>query len=207
MSRLSSNGSGPNVRRKKKKKKEAVEQADAGDGKAATGNEAQSHQQDYFDQWITHYSDFYAEHSRLDCEFRLSRMLVLAGRSWTKRIDNILRIETGQSRARWQALFTLGFAEQPVTMTELCKRERVQWPTMVRVIDGMARDGLVRREDNPSDGRSKLVYMTVEGRDMMVRIQQILDRERAQLLARLTCDELMSCTNLLERIFENAVAP
>ncbi len=162
---------------------------------------------DYFDQWITFYNDLYPKGSRLDREFRLTRMLILAGRSWVNRIDNTLRIETGQSRARWQVLFTLGFAEQPVTMTELCKRERVQWPAMVRVIEAMAREGLVRRKDNPLDGRSKLVYLTEKGRKMMNRIQPVLDRERAMILSRLTFDELKACYGMLERIFEDALTP
>ncbi|PQA89500.1 MarR family winged helix-turn-helix transcriptional regulator [Hyphococcus luteus] len=160
---------------------------------------------DQFDQWSSHYEDFYARGARLDREFRLSRMLVLAARSWMSRIDNILREETGETRARWQALFALGFAEQPATMSALSKRLRVQWPTLVRVMDGMEKDGLIRREDNPSDGRSKLVYVTAKGRRVMAKIQPILDRERAQVLSRLSDKELESCADMLERIFEDVI--
>jgi MarR family transcriptional regulator for hemolysin len=160
---------------------------------------------DYLDQWSTHYHDFYPDGSRLDREFRLSRILVLAGRSWVNRIDNILRVETGQTRARWQALFALGFAEQPATMSELSKRVRVQWPTLVRVIDGMERDGLIRREANPADGRSWLVYLTDHGVEVMHRIQPTLDQERARILAGLNDKELEACTELLTRIFEDMI--
>lgn len=162
---------------------------------------------DDFDEWSAHFEDFYPPDTRLSLEFRLSRMLVLAGRSWVNRIDNILRVETGQTRARWQALFALGFAEQPATMSELSKRLRVQWPTLVRVIDGMEQDGLVRREDNPADGRSKLVYVTAKGGKIMAKIQPILDRERAQVLTGFSDAELKSCAALLERIFEGVINP
>jgi MarR family transcriptional regulator for hemolysin len=160
---------------------------------------------DYFDPWVTRYHEFYPERSRLDLEYRTSRMLVLAGRSWMNRIDNILRVETGQTRARWQVLFALAFAEQPVTMTEICRRVRVQWPTMVRVIDGMVADGLLLRADNPGDGRSKLARLTPRGEEVMRQIQPILDRERSRILARLSTDELRLCTDLLNRIFEDAI--
>ena len=162
---------------------------------------------DYFDQWVTRYDRFYPASSRLDREFRLSRMLVLAGRSWTYRIDNILRAETGQSRGRWQTLFALGFAGQPATMTELTDRLRVRWPTLVRVLGGLERDGLVRREDNPADGRSRLVYLTRAGRNVMRKVQPILDRERSQIMARLSDRQLEQCAGLLQRIFEEVIDP
>jgi MarR family transcriptional regulator for hemolysin len=161
---------------------------------------------DYFDVWVTRYHEYYPEKSRLDLEYRTSRMLVLAGRGWVNRIDNILRVETGQTRARWQVLFALAFAEQPVTLSEICRRVRVQWPTMVRVIESMVADGLILREDNPGDGRSKLARLTPRGVEVMEQIQPILDRERSRILARLSEEELRICAGLLNRIFEDAVA-
>jgi MarR family transcriptional regulator for hemolysin len=161
---------------------------------------------DYFDQWITRYDRFYTSGSRLDREFRTSRLLVLAGRTWTHHIDNQLRRETGQSRARWQVLFSIAFAEQPVTMTELCKRARVQWPTMVRVVEDMEREGLLRREENPGDRRSRLLYLTPPGAEIVAMIKPTLDRERSQLLSLLTDEELATCLSLLEKILGAATA-
>jgi MarR family transcriptional regulator for hemolysin len=65
-----------------------------------------------FEQWAVHYSDYYPVGERLDREYRLSRLLVMAGRSWTTHIDNRIRAETGQTRARWQALFAIAFGPQ-----------------------------------------------------------------------------------------------
>jgi MarR family transcriptional regulator for hemolysin len=135
-------------------------------------------------------------------EYRLSRLLVLAGRSWITHIDNMLRNATGQSRARWQALFTIAFGPQPATMTDLGTRLFVQWPTLVRVIEGLEQDGLVSRVENPRDGRSRLISLTDAGRDMVTRIQPILDNERKDVLDGLTDPELDQCAELLQRIFD-----
>lgn len=162
---------------------------------------------DDFDEWTDSYGAFYPQGARLDQEFRTSRLLVLASRSWTYRIDNLLRRETGQTRARWQVLFTLGFTDKPSTMTEICHRVRVQWPTMVRVVESMERDGLIEREDNPTDRRSKLLRLTDQGRKVIGRIQPTLDRERAALLAGFTDEELAVCERMLRRIFETAIQP
>jgi len=162
--------------------------------------------QDYFDEWNTFYGRFYPLGSRLDAEFRTSRMLVLAGRSWTNRIEAKLLQETGQTRARWQVLFAIGFAEQPVTMTELCRRVRVQWPTMIRVIEAMERENLLRREDHPDDKRSRYIYLTTEGERVLARIQPVLDDERAKVLSLLSDEDLDTLRTLLERVFTAAIS-
>lgn len=154
-----------------------------------------------FEDWANHYNDFYPHGTRLDREYRLSRLLVMSGRSWTTHIDNKLRAETGQSRARWQALFTIGFGPQPVTLTDLGQRLFVQWPTLVRVIEGLAADGLIKRIDNPRDGRSKLVSLTPEGTAIVKKIQPILDAERRAMLSDLNDEELATCAELLHRMF------
>jgi MarR family transcriptional regulator for hemolysin len=154
-----------------------------------------------FEDWADHYNDFYPEGKRLDREYRLSRLLVMAGRSWTTHIDNRLRAETGQSRARWQALFTIAFGPQPVTLTDLGQRLFVQWPTLVRVIEGLATDGLIKRIDNPRDGRSKLVSLTPEGLAVVKKIQPILDEERRVMLSDLDDQDLEVCAELLHRMF------
>ena len=155
-----------------------------------------------FEDWADRYDEFYPAGSLIDKEYRLSRLLVMAGRSWVTHIDNRLRAETGQSRARWQALFTIAFGPQPVTLTDLGQRLFVQWPTLVRVIEGLAADGLIKRVDNPRDGRSKLVSLTPEGLAMVRRIQPILDAERHAMLGDLGGEELEQCAELLHRMFE-----
>lgn len=154
-----------------------------------------------FESWADHYGDYYPAGTRLDREYRLSRLLVMAGRSWITHIDNRLRAETGQTRARWQMLFTIAFGPQPATLTDIGQRQFVQWPTLVRVIEGLVADGLITRIDNPRDGRSKLVSLTPAGRAMVAKIQPILDAERAAMLADFDDAELEQCAELLHRMF------
>jgi len=156
------------------------------------------------DSWAVYYNDYFPANTRIDLEYRLSRMLVLAGRTWGTRIDNVARAETGQSRARWQTLFVIAFGEQPVTMTDIGVRLNVQWPTLVRVLDGLEKDGLINRIDNPRDGRSRLVSITDEGMRLVREIKPILDRERAQLLEGLSDEDLMRTGAILQLLMDRA---
>lgn len=152
------------------------------------------------DDWSTRYNEFYPAGSRLDNEFRTSLMLVRAGKSWTHRVESRILNETGQTRARWQVLFAIAFAEQPVIMSELCKRVHVQWPTMVRLVEAMERDGLIRREDHPDDKRSRYIYMTAAGEDVVDRIKPVLDNERSAVFSDLTDTDLKVAQKILGKI-------
>lgn len=170
----------------------------------ATGKPA-GHARD-LDCWASYYHDYYPEESRLDLEYRLSRLLVMAGRTWGTHIDNVLRSTTGQSRARWQTLFVIAFGEQPATMTDIGIRLNVQWPTLVRVLDGLEKDGLISRIDNPRDGRSRLVSVTEAGKAMVRQIKPVIDAERSALLQGIGDEELAQCGALLQRLLERSSA-
>ncbi|MFC3098745.1 MarR family winged helix-turn-helix transcriptional regulator [Alteraurantiacibacter palmitatis] len=135
-------------------------------------------------------------------EFRTTRLLVLAGRAYVSRIDKLLVRKTGQSRVRWQILFALAFAPQPATLTEVARRAYLKWPSMVKLVDEMVREGLLDRQDNPADGRSKLISLTDAGEAMVRRIQPIKDGERAAVLQHLSDEELQQAERLLVKIFE-----
>src|SRR3954470_9269327 len=51
----------------------------------------------------------------------------------------------------------------PLTPSELATRERVQRPTITRVLDRLEETGLVMRAADPADRRSSLVTLTPAG--------------------------------------------
>lgn len=69
---------------------------------------------------------------------------------------------TGLSAARLSALSVAVFAG-PVTIGQLAAAEQVAPPTMTRLVVGMERDGLVRRERDATDGRVVWIRATAKG--------------------------------------------
>jgi len=57
--------------------------------------------------------------------------------------------------------------EGPLTAGDLATREQVRPPSITRVVDGLETAGLVRRKDNPADGRQVLVEITPLGATRM----------------------------------------
>jgi MarR family transcriptional regulator for hemolysin len=161
---------------------------------------------DDFERMAPRYGEFYPLGSRANMEFRLSRKLILASRRWVNLIDGTLKRATGQNRARWQTLFAIAFAEPPVTTLTLSARLNVQWPTLVRTLTNLETEGLVRRLDNPDDGRSRLIELTQEGRDMLDRIQPIMDPIRAEVLSDLNDEDVTEILRMLDLIINRVVS-
>ncbi|MGE5721226.1 MAG: MarR family winged helix-turn-helix transcriptional regulator [Sphingomonadales bacterium] len=157
---------------------------------------------DEFDTWAVGYDSFYVQGSRGDLEFRLARKIVMAGRRWTNVIDGLIRAKTGQTRGRWQTLFAIAFSEPPLTTSALAERMDVQWPTLVRVLEGLERDGLITRTENPADKRSRFIAVTPSGDRLIREIKPMLDTARAQAFAGLDNDELELCSTLLTRLLD-----
>ena len=86
-----------------------------------------------------------------------------------------LRVEDdalGISPPRLSALSVVVYAG-PIGIGALAAAEGVAAPTMSRLVDGLERDGLVRREPDPEDARGVLVAATAKG-------ERILQRGRKQ---------------------------
>src|SRR5919197_1639163 len=108
----------------------------------------------------------------------------------------------GLSPARASALSVVVFGG-PVTIGQLAQAEQVSAPTTTRLIVGMERDGLVRREPDADDGRIVWLHPTAKGS----RVLQQGRRRRVAALARelgtLSNEErrtLSAAADILERL-------
>ncbi len=91
-----------------------------------------------------------------------------------------LRVEDkalGLSGPRASALSVIVF-RGPITMSALAEAEQVRRPTITRLVDGLERRGLVRRVNDPADGRVQLVAATAAGK-------RLLQKGRARRVERL----------------------
>ena len=108
----------------------------------------------------------------------------------------------GVSPPRLSALSVVVFAG-PIGIGALAAAEGVAAPTMTRLVDGLERDGLVRRRPDPADARGVLVEPTTAGKRFLTkgRLQRV--RTLAEGLAGLTSEELADIrrgADLIERV-------
>lgn len=174
---------------------------DAAEHHAEDGAEASDPPRGGARHWAERYASYYPVGSRADYQFRVMRRLVLVARRWRTRVDEELK-HIGQTRARWETMAALAFSGSAVSVADLSERAGVQWPTLVRMINGLEADGLLRRFENPLDGRSRLVELTPRGEATMRKIQQIVNPLREHLLCDATDQELLAANAVLEKMLD-----
>src|SRR6201996_8643764 len=105
-------------------------------------------------------------------------------------------------------LAALAALERHESMTpgELADHEKVQPPSMTRVIAVLEERGLVRREPHATDRRQVILTVTNEGRDVVQRVRRRREAWLAQRLQELTPDErqiLLAAAPILEKISQS----
>ena len=112
------------------------------------------------------------------------------------------RVVTDLSLTQMAALGTLD-RHGPLTPRELADHERVQPPSMTRVLAGLEERGLILRTPHETDGRQHLVSLTAEAHALLREDRRRRDAWLARRLAELTQEErdvLYAAAPVIERL-------
>jgi DNA-binding MarR family transcriptional regulator len=112
------------------------------------------------------------------------------------------RVESPHSLTHFAALFTVE-RHGPLSPGDLAAHERVRPPSMTRIINHLEREGLVRRDPHPTDGRQQLIAVTAAGRDLLAADRRRREAWLARQLTDLTPHEIAALGEalpILERL-------
>jgi DNA-binding MarR family transcriptional regulator len=90
-----------------------------------------------------------------------------------------------------------------LTPRELADVERVQPPTMTKIVGKLEERGLVARTPHPTDGRQVILAATEQGRAVYAQFERVRDEWLAERLAALSPDErdtLRRAAEILQRL-------
>ncbi len=139
----------------------------------------------------------------ISVEERFSAALHSTARSWRQALDRRLK-DLGVSQAAWMAIATIAKAQQPLSQTELADRLAVETPTMVAMIDRLAKAGFVQRAGSETDRRVKLVVLTDAGSELFAKVKTEAAAFRKELLSGVDRKQLQVLTDLLESLQEKS---
>lgn len=131
--------------------------------------------------------------------FTLSRI----GRIWRNRLDSRL-VARGHSYARWSTLAYLSRGGEGMLQKELARYMGIEAPTLVRNLDHLEREGLIRRRPHPDDRRAKTVHLAPPAADVVTEFDRVADEIRETLLDGIDDADLEVCLRVLDRIDRNA---
>lgn len=89
---------------------------------------------------------------------------------------------------------------------ELARWAKVEQPTMAQLLARMERDGLIKREADPRDGRSSLVSLTKAAMTRIPQGRAILHQGNEEMLRGFSKVEVEMLLSLLTRVLDNVEA-
>lgn len=94
------------------------------------------------------------------------------------------------------------FEEDGLRMGELAGRARLAKQTMTTMVRLMERDGLVRREPDPSDGRASRIYLTGRTRRFRVVAEETLEALRTLVDTQIGANQRTTLERALKEVVE-----
>jgi DNA-binding MarR family transcriptional regulator len=121
------------------------------------------------------------------------------------RLARRLRTERPDTGLSLTQIATLGTIDRHGSLTprEIAEHERVQPPSMTRVLAGLEQLGLIVRTPHSRDGRQHLVSLTKAAQDLLREDKRRREAWLAQRLAELTVEErelLAAAAPIIDRI-------
>ncbi len=129
---------------------------------------------------------------------RLSEALHLTAHAWRIALDRRLR-PLGLTRSKWMLLALLAHSDG-LRQGELADRLGVEDPSVVHLVDRLEQEGLVKREADASDRRTRTVHLSAAGRAEVKRIRSVAAKLRATLLVDASEQEIEATLSLLDKI-------
>ncbi|MEU6404337.1 MarR family transcriptional regulator [Streptomyces sp. NPDC046985] len=114
----------------------------------------------------------------------------------------VVRAVADRRDLSFTAASTLGRLERegPARLTALAVAEGVAQPSMTQLVQRLERQKLVRRVDDPGDGRVSLVAVTGAGRDLLAERRRARDTRLADLLAALPAEDLRALAAAVQTV-------
>jgi MarR family transcriptional regulator for hemolysin len=168
---------------------------DSGKVKAPEGG----YDTDVSNRHLISYHEQFGDGSENDAFYNATRAIVVAARRWRKLANERVKA-VGQTMARWETLFLVAFADVDLTQSELARLISVEGPTMVRMLDVLARDGLIERRQSESDRRVTINRITPAGLAVIAQIMGVTNNLRREVLSDIDPERLAICVDVLNQI-------
>ncbi len=130
--------------------------------------------------------------------------LASANRKLRALVDERAR-NMGLTLSRARLLMQLAKADGPI-QSDLAGLLDIEQPTLVRLLDGLERTGMIERRAAPGDRRARRVFLTPAARAQAEDILAFLTELRADVLDGIDREELEIALRVLSRMSRNIVA-
>lgn len=136
---------------------------------------------------------------RNELQYEVAFKVSLISRRFRARFADRLK-SSSQTESRWSALYQLAREPRGLIQSELAERMGIQGPTLVRLLDALEAQGLVRRLSVPEDRRAKRVMIQPAGEQMVREVDVVAAQLRDEAFAGIAMEDLLVTLRVLEKL-------
>lgn len=129
----------------------------------------------------------------------LGPKLLAVAQAWRRALAQML-VDQGLSDATGLPLLHLYKHGDNLRQGDLAEMLGLETTSVVRILDHLEKDELVRRESDPDDRRVKRILLTPMGADVARQAQALADDLRSHVLGNISEDDLETVTRALDSI-------
>jgi len=119
-------------------------------------------------------------------------------RKWRTLVDSELR-SIGMTLARAKAILHL-CDHDGISQRELATELDIETATLVRLLDGLAEQGLIERHASETDRRANSIHLTPAARKLAGQVRSRIDAIRDDVLGQVSARELDTAAGVLGKI-------
>ncbi len=124
---------------------------------------------------------------------------VLLARAWRRELDHVLA-GIGLTDATWAPLVHLDMLGDGISQKDLAWRVGIDGSSLVRLLDILARRGLIERRADPQDRRAKRIHLTEQGRAVLGDIRRTLAVTEDAMLDGLSDRQIAATLDLFDHV-------
>ena len=110
--------------------------------------------------------------------------------------------EQGLTLPRARALLVLGRG-QPLNQRELAEELDIETPTLVRLLDGMEKQGFIERQAVEGDRRAKQIVMTPHGAEVAEQVLDLARTLRGDILKGVSASDMATTVKVFAAMADN----
>jgi DNA-binding MarR family transcriptional regulator len=138
-------------------------------------------------------------------EYQMGFLLSRATWAMNNFVNRMLRDSNlGEISVAYFAVLQALWENDGISISDLGERAQLEKSTMTSLIDRMEGAGLVRRENHPTDRRAYKICLTVRGRELEEKIDQVASRAYQHLTRGIPEKDLQKSHEVCRKLIENA---
>lgn len=110
----------------------------------------------------------------------------------------------GLTQSRWTAMIHIDHLQQGVTQQALATSLGIEMPSLTRTVKQLEQQAIIVRRVDEQDKRSRKIYFTEQGLQLLEALRGIMTEVKTQLYAGLTTAQLDTMAYGLVQMEENA---